>query len=873
MSGMHESESGFGRKISEDTYIYTNCTVGGPVFVYVKGGRIVRVTPIELGPDDAESWVIEARGRAFSPPRKTLLAPYVLAARSRVYSPERALYPLKRVDFNPDGDRHPENRGKSGYERISWEEALNIITREIERVKRKYGPSAIAATASSHHEWGNIGYRHSAFFRFFNLLGFTYIDHNPDSWEGWHWGAMHMWGFYWRLGVPEQYDLLEDALKNCEMIVFWSSDPDSTRAIGYQGYESAAWRQWLRELGVKMVFIDPHYNYTAALYADKWLAPRPGTDTALALAIAYTWLVEDRYDKEYVATHTYGFDEFKKYVLGEEDGIPKTPKWAEELTDIPAREIRALAREWASKRTMLAAGGLGGWGGACRSAYATEWTRMMVALAAMQGLGKPGVNIWSTTQGAPFNANFYFPGYAEGGISGDPQKTAAMFELLGRGMVKKPTACPIQDSHHIARLLLPECILNPPVEWRGRGFCGESIEHQFRRYSYPAPGYSEVKLLYRIGGAYIGTMTETNRWVRMYRSPKLELVVSQTLFVNEPDTKFADIILPACTNFERWDISEWASCSGYIPHSSCGTNHRMIVLHMKCIEPLGESKSDYQIFAELARRLGFYDEFTEGGMTELDWVKRMFDVTDVSKYISWEEFKKKGYFVVPLPKPYRSTPALRWFYENRPRDTPDWGPAPRDSPINRVGLATPTGKIEFVSQTLSRFDLNDAERPPLPRFIPSWEGHLSERARKYPLQLISPHPRFSYHTHYDGKSTWINEIPEHRVLKEDGRYYWVIRINPKDAEPRGIKDGDIVKVYNDRGAVLCVAKVTERVRPGVVHGWESCNVYDPIGEPGDPNSVDRGGCLNLLTPAKFISKNACGMAPNSCLVEVERWGG
>ena len=189
---MHEPESGFGRKIGEDTYIYTNCTVGGPVFVYVKGGRIVRVTPIELGPDDAESWVIEARGRAFSPPRKTLLAPYVLAARSRVYSPERALYPLKRVDFNPDGDRHPENRGKSGYERISWEEALSIITREIERVKRKYGPSAIAATASSHHEWGNIGYRHSAFFRFFNLLGFTYIDHNPDSWEGWHWGAMHM---------------------------------------------------------------------------------------------------------------------------------------------------------------------------------------------------------------------------------------------------------------------------------------------------------------------------------------------------------------------------------------------------------------------------------------------------------------------------------------------------------------------------------------------------------------------------------------------------------------------------------------------------------------------------------------------------------
>ncbi len=860
-----EPETGFGKILEDGTKVFTNCTVGGPVFVYVKNGIIIRVTPIEFSSDDAESWVIEARNRVFSPPRKTLLAPYVLAARSRVYSPERTLHPLIREDFNPEGERNPEKRGKSKFVKISWEEALNIITEEIERLKRKHGPAAITATTSSHYEWGNIGYRHSAFYRFFNLLGFTAVEHNPDSWEGWHWGAMHTWGFQWRLGVPEQYDLLEDALKHCEMIVFWSSDPDSTRAIGYQGYESAPWRQWLKDLGVKMVFIDPFYNYTAALYADKWFAPRPGTDAALALAIAYVWITEERYDKEYVANRTYGFDKFTDYVLGKDDGTPKTPKWAETHTDVPAREIIALAREWSSKRTMLAAGGVGGWGGACRAAYGTEWARLMVCLAAMQGLGKPGVNIWGTTQGAPFNAFFYFPGYAEGGIAGDPIKTGALYELLGRGMVKKPTICPV--AQQIPRLHMPECFLNPPVEWKGRG----SIENQFATHRYPAPGYSEAKMLYRVGGSYIGTMTETNRWIQMYRSPKLEFVVNQTPWRNEPEAKFADIILPATTNFERWDISEWASCSGYIPHSSCGTNHRVIVLHMKCIEPLGESKSDYMIFAELAKRLGFYDEFTEGGMTDLDWVKRMFEVTDISKYISWEEFKKKGYFVVPLPKPYKPTPALRWFYEGRPRDTPDWGPAPSDVPKDKLGLATPTGKIEFFSKSLERFDPKDEERPPIPRYIPSWEGHLSDLASKYPLQLITPHPRYSYHTHYDGKGVWVNEIPEHRVLKEDGHYYWVIRINPKDAGARGIGNGDIVRVFNDRGSVLCVAKVTERVRPGVVHSWESCNVYDPIGEPGDPKSVDRGGCLNLLTPSRVISKNAYGMAPNSCLVEIEKW--
>ena len=162
----------------------------------------------------------------------------------------------------------------------------------------------------------------------------------------------------------------------------------------------------------------------------------------------------------------------------------------------------------------------------------------------------------------------------------------------------------------------------------------------------------------------------------------------------------------------------------------------------------------------------------------------------------------------------------------------------------------------------------------MPKYIPSWEGHTSELAKKYPLQLISPHPKYTFHTMYDGKATWVNEIPEFRVKKEDGWYYWVLRINSKDAEARGIKDGDLVRMCNDRGNVLLVAQVTERVAPGVVHAYESCSVYNLVaGEPGDPKSIDRGGNVNLLTPSKFISKNACGMAPNSCLVEVEKWRG
>ena len=281
--------------------VFTNCTTGGPVNVQVKNGKIVSVEPLEFDETDAGKWTISARGRKFSPPDTARLAPYILAERSRIYSKDRILYPLLREDFDLNSkDRKTQNRGVSGYKRISWDEALDLLVAEIQRAHRTYGPGSVIATASSHHNWGNIGYRHSSFFRFMGILGATYVDHNPDSWEGWHWGAMHAWGYAWRLGIPEQYDLLEDALKNTEMMVYWSSDPDGEPMI-YTGQESTPWRFWLKQLGVQQVFVDPHYNFTAINHADKWFAPRPGTDAALAAAIAYVWITEDTYDKEYVA--------------------------------------------------------------------------------------------------------------------------------------------------------------------------------------------------------------------------------------------------------------------------------------------------------------------------------------------------------------------------------------------------------------------------------------------------------------------------------------------------------------------------------------------------------------------------------------------
>jgi trimethylamine-N-oxide reductase (cytochrome c) len=856
----------------------TNCTTGGPVFVDVEDGRIVRMYPIDLDEDDKGDWAIEARGRRFTPPRRTTLSPHAQAQRSMVYSPKRVLTPLKRVDWDPDGERNIQNRGVSGYEPISWEEALDLVAAELVRNKREHGPGSILTTCSSHHLWGNIGYRHSAYYRWLNLMGMVHSAHNPDSWEGWHWGAMPMWGNSHRLGIPEQYDLLEDALKHTEMIVFWSADPETTGGGIYSAFESTSRRRWLKDLGVKMVFVDPYYNHTAGLYSDKWFAPRLGTDVAFGLGIAHTWLAEGTYDKEYVAARTTGFDEWKDYVLGRGDNVPKTPEWAEGECGIPAREIRALAREWGAKRTMLAAGGLGGWGGACRSATGNEWARTMVALCAMQGYGKPGVNIWGTSQGAPSDCSFVFPGYAEGGISGDPEKSAAafrwMYRMFPHGSGSHPTVN-VHDSTEgqaIPRLRIPEAMMHEPFEWRGKGFSGSSIQSQMQKYQYPAPGYPFVHMYWRYGGSFFGTMTKTNRYVQAYRKGKVDCVVNQNIWF-EGETRYADIVLPVCTNFERWDMSEFGNCSGYIPDNHNQTSHRVIVLQKKCIEPLGESRSDYDIFAMVAERMGMGDVFTDGGRDEYDWCRLYFEATDLPKHVTWEEFEEKGYFVVPFPEDYTSTPAMRWFAEGRRRDTPDWGPRPGDT-VGFEGLQTPSGKIEFVSSALKRLerDVVDPERPPLgPTYIPSWEGHrTAELYEKYPLQMVSPHPRFSFHTMGDSKGTWLNDVKDHRVEK-DGHYYFVMRVNTKDAAARGIADGDLVRAFNDRGSVILCARLTERLAPGTVHAYESCADYLPLGEPGA--SPDIAGCVNILTNDRYITPTSTAMSNNSCLIEIEKWEG
>ncbi len=196
---------------------------GGPIYVHVKDGKIIRVRPLVFEENEVvPTWKLEVHGREFTAPRRETVAPFGMTERARVYTENRIKYPMKRVDFDPNGRRNPENRGKSGFQRISWDEALAIVSGETKRIREAHGAAAVGFMESSHHNSGNIGIHRSTMNRFFRLIGATDYYDNPDSWEGWLWGAAHTYG-------PEKAARLLD--KGVATVWRWI-DHDSKRADG-----------------------------------------------------------------------------------------------------------------------------------------------------------------------------------------------------------------------------------------------------------------------------------------------------------------------------------------------------------------------------------------------------------------------------------------------------------------------------------------------------------------------------------------------------------------------------------------------------------------------------------------------------------------
>ncbi len=820
----------------------------------VKNGKIIRIRPLhweeEYPKEDLATnymWELNYRGKTIKCPWKSSPCNFQLGYKKRVYSPNRILYPLKRVDWEPGGvNVNSQNRGISKFKRISWDEATEIVASEIKRVQEKYTPLTVLCTETGAHQEPKVVHKsggcHGLLFR--NIYGdevggYTYLWRNADSWEGWYWGAMHLWGAESTLGRMAYTEV--DVFNNTDMLVFLGGDAETVTAS-----ESGAWvstcYNFAEEIGLKIVHVDPYLNYSAAVHAHKWIPILPNRDDALLLAIIYIWLQEDTWDKEYVETHVAvvngrsGMEYIKDYVLGEVDGQAKTPQWAAPLCGIPVWTIRALARAWASKRTST---GHSVGSSMARGPYSTEPARLECVCLGMQGLGKPGI----------YQSSIPRP------TAGRARRPSATLATRALGIRRDPQNIP----QHIGKVLFPKAILEAsmenPISWWG---CGGFMPRadQYIKYQYPIPaekGGSEIHMIWSDKPCNIACWNNSFKWIEAYRSPKIECIVIEHMWM-ENDCLFADVVLPVNTICEEEDIG------------TGGQTQNLFIYKPPMVTPVGESKTDYEIAGEIAKKLekyggvyaDAYNKYT-GGKTVEEWMEYGFDNSGIADVTSWDEVKEKKFWMAPKSEKWdaQSTPSCSGFYTD-----PDKNP-----------LQTPTGKLEFYSEALAEQWPDDNERPPYPQFIPGGSGWthdeslLGERAQKYPLLVVSNHPRWRHHCTEDD-NPWLREIPTCKIKGSDGYMYEPCWLHPTTAAERGIKHGDIIKMYNERGTVLFGALVTERVKPGIALGDHGPR-HDHIAL-GPDEWIDRGGNDNDICPLNQLSKNCVGEATSGYLVEVAK---
>ena len=803
--------------------------------------KLARIRPVHFENDytkeELNYWKLEGRnGAILEPGMKSLTPPFPLVYKRRTYSKNRIPYPMKRVDWDPDGERNPQNRGISKYERISWDEACEIIAKEIKRVQEQYGPHSILCQADGHGESKAINTPHGCMTRLLHECGgFTIQARNPDSWEGWYWGAKHAWGMDPVGQNTHSTNTAQDIAQNADAILLWGCDLETT-TWGWGGQMASKMARWYKECGIKFIAIAPDANYTTVVHADEWYPVFPNTDAALQLAIAYVWMSEGTYDKEYIETHTDGFDWFEYYVMGREDGVPKTPEWAEPLCGIPAYRIKALARYWATHNVSIVHCNGGSY---VRAAFAHEPARLEVYLLAMQGVGKPGRISMKFIEWVLFGLSSCSPLP----LSKVIPNTAACYNgpLIG------------QDSgSFIPKVKIHKALRGESFSWYGHGTAADPRVDQFQEFHFPLEGENPIKMLWSDNPAFTTSLNGGNEFQEAVRSENLEFYLMEAPWF-EDDARFADIVLPICTKFE---VSDFGTDNDSGQWSA-------VTYEKQAIPPVGEAKSDWAAVQEVGKHLerfgGVYENIVERmtqGKTTEQQIEEGYRACGIPEEDQdFESFKKRGYQLIPTREGWRDEPV----------GLSEWAEDPTGHPME-----TPTGKIEFYSTTLAQKFPDDHIRGPVAHWIEKGDGHddrlSSERAKKYPFLIVSNHPRWRVHAEFDDVE-WLREIETCKVIGPDGYAYEPLWINPSDAKKIGVENGDVVKVYNERGSVLGGVRVTERIRPEVVymdHGANADVIVPGLG------GLDRGGAINLICPTATTSKNADGEVTSGYLVGVEK---
>ena len=754
----------------------------GAFHATVKDGRFVAIKPWEHDPHPSHQ------------------LPGVMDS---VYSPTRIKFPMIRRAWLEKGPGSSvETRGDGDFVRVTWDQALDLVTKELQRVEQKYGP---AGTFAGSYGWMSPGSLHNCqtlMRRMMNLKG-SYVSSSGDYSTGAAQIIMpHVMG---TLEVYEQQTVWPVVVKETELLVFWGADPLKTNQISWSVADHGAYPglQAFKETGKKVIVIDPLRTETVTYFGAEWIAPRPQTDVALMLGIAHTLYTEKLHDAKFLKDYTTGFDKFADYLTGKADGTPKDAAWAEKICSIPADTIKDLARRFAKSRTMLA----GGWG-MQRMHHGEQAHWMLVTLAAMLGqIGLPG---------GGFGLSYH---YASGGA---PSATAPVLGSITDGGKPKEGAAWLATSGaaSIPCGRVVDMLMNP----------GKEFDFNGKRETYPT-----CKLAYWVGGDPFAHHPQRNRQIEAWQT--LDTFIVQD-FVWTPTARHADIVLPATSAYERNDLSAVGDYSAIA-----------IVAMKKIVEPLFEARNDYDIFADIAKRLGKEHEFTEG-KSEMDWLRGFYDDAlkqAQAKKTPMPDFDTfwNGDGIVEFPVTDEAKSFVRYAKF-------------REDPLLQP-LGTPSGLIEIYSKNIEKMGYDDC--PPHPTWMEPAE-RLGGPTTKYPLHIVACHPNSRLHSQLGG--TKLNE--SYRIAgREPGL------INPVDAAARNLKDGDVARVFNDRGQILVGIKVTEDVRPGVMRVYEG-GWYDPA-EPTKPGTLDKQGDVNVLSFDLGTSKLAQGNTAQTVVADAEKFVG
>ncbi len=727
-----------------------------------KGGRVTSVTGHASDPDPSALNGNIADG---------------LSGRARV------LRPAVRAGWL-DGGRG--ERGRDPFVQVSWDTALDLIADELTRVRKDYGNEAIFAGSYGWASAGRFHHAQSQLKRFLNTIGGFVRSKGNYSYNAALVAMPHIVGGSYRQHIVEatRWPVIAE---HSELVVLFGGMAMRNTQIcdgGAARHRMAENFAACVQNGVRFVSFSPLRSDVDPSAEAEWLAPRPGSDTAIMLGLCHTLMVEGLTDQAFLDRYTVGYDKVAGYLRGDHDGQPKSADWAAGISGIAADRLRALAREMAGSRTMIACAA-----GLQRADWGEQPLWACVTLAAMLGqIGLPGGG--------------YTIGY---GVNGHIGNVSRPFRW---GPFPQGTN-PVEDFIPVA--MSAEMMLNPGATYRYDG----------QTRVLPDP-----RLVWWAGGNPFHHHQDLNRLRQAFQRP-------ETVIVNEINwtatARHADIVLPVAAAQERTDFG-------------AGQTDNILVPMPKAVDPPGEARVEYDIYAALAERLGTRDAFTEGLDPE-GWLRRMWAETQegaVAQGLTlpdWVSFIAGEPVELPDPTPDR-------VFLSEYRADPD------DHPRQ-----TPSGRIELFSDTVAGFGLSDCAGHA------TWNAPRDQVAEDWPLALISGQPGTRLHSQFDNGAT-------SKARKIKGRE--PVLIHPEDAAARGIEDGDIVEVFNHRGTCLAGARVTDGVAKGVVFLWTGA-WYDPDFDAADHR--DRHGNPNVLTHDLRTSEFSQSPAAHSAQVDIRRLEG